>query len=277
MPRMSSKLLESRRLQLEEAALSLFTSRGFHGVGLRDIAKEARVSIGNLYNHFENKEALFKGLIERLYADFASASQPLAIYIASANFPDDMQGDYLICNTIGYLGIKQYSLDRDGGHTRTEKRSKETVTIEHKVGEVWGTPKADLLVSEDKNFRPSDAVFGADGGLYVADWHNVIIGHMQHNVRDPNRDHRHGRVYRITAKGRPLQEDVAIAGESIPALLKVLEHPIDGVRQRARLELSGRDSKEVIAACATWMKAFDPKKKEDAHHLLEALWLQISV
>ena len=193
--------------------------------------------------------------------------------VSSANFPDDMQGDYLICNTIGYLGIKQYSLDRDGGHTRTEKRSKETVTIEHKVGEVWGTPKADLLVSEDKNFRPSDAVFGADGGLYVADWHNVIIGHMQHNVRDPNRDHRHGRVSRITAKGRPLQEDVALAGESIPALLKVLEHPIDGVRQRARLELSGRDSKEVIAACATWMKAFDPKKKEDAHHLLEALWL----
>ncbi|MFT4641772.1 MAG: azurin/lysophospholipase L1-like esterase [Verrucomicrobiales bacterium] len=176
--------------------------------------------------------------------------------ISSANFPDDMQGDFLICNTIGYLGLKQYSLERNPEN-----------------GHVWGKPKADIVVSSDKNFRPTDAVFGSDGSLLIADWHNVIIGHMQHNVRDPNRDHKHGRIYRVTAKGRPLQENVEIAGQPIAKLLKVLEHPIDGVRQRARVELSGRDSKEVIAAVSEWIKAFDPKKKEDAHHLLEALWL----
>ena len=64
---------------------------------------------------------------------------------------------------------------------------------------------------------------------------------MQHNVRDPNRDHDYGRVYReATYKGRPLQSPVAIAGASLDALMKNLEHPVDGVRYRTRIELSGR-------------------------------------
>ena len=176
--------------------------------------------------------------------------------VSSANFPVEMQEDFLICNTIGFLGIKQYSLDRD-----TE------------TGHVWGEPKGNLIVSSDKNFRPSDAVFGSDGGLYISDWHNVIIGHMQHNVRDPSRDHLHGRVYRMVYVDRPFQQDVEIAGASIPKLLKALEHPVNGIRYRARVELSARDTKDVIVAASEWMGKFDSTKKEDAHHLLEALWL----
>ncbi|MCB1228761.1 MAG: hypothetical protein KDN19_00750 [Verrucomicrobiae bacterium] len=218
--------------------------------------------------------------------------------VSSANFPDEMQQDFLICNAIGFLGIKQYHLDRDGGAEYTEEigkgKEKQVVTKKTKFGEVWGTPDgADLtiqmpdpttgemkdsiaqgfLVSEDKNFRPADAIFGQDGGLYVADWHNVIIGHMQHNVRDPNRDHQHGRIYRVVNTKKPLQEPVKIDGASLPELMTNLENPIDGVRQRTRVELSERPTKDVIAACNEWMKKFDPNKKEDAHPLLEALWL----
>ncbi|MCB1096361.1 MAG: hypothetical protein KDN22_12365 [Verrucomicrobiae bacterium] len=197
--------------------------------------------------------------------------------VSSDNFPEEMQQEFLICNTIGFLGIKRYELNRDGGvvQTRTEGRGadKKTVTTTTKPGEVWGEPIGDLLSSSDKNFRPTDAQFGSDGALYIADWHNVIIGHMQHNVRDPNRDHQHGRIYRMIAKDRPLQAPVEIAGAPIPKLLEALEHRVDGVRQRARVELSARDTGEVIAACKEWMKKFDPKKEEDAHHLLEALWL----
>ena len=192
--------------------------------------------------------------------------------VSSSNFPEEMQEDFLICNTIGFLGIKHYELNR-GGLTRTENRKGKSVTVKHAFGEVWGTPKGDLLVSSDKNFRPTDAVFGSDGSLLVADWHNVIIGHMQHNVRDPNRDHQHGRVYRMVYKGRPLQEPVEIGGASIEKLLSALEHPVNGVRQRARVELSARRSQEVISACETWMAKFDARKAEHAHHLLEALWL----
>jgi putative membrane-bound dehydrogenase-like protein len=196
--------------------------------------------------------------------------------VSSQHFPESMQGDFLICNVIGFLGIKHYHLERNA-----------------EAGTVWGTPAGDelttvrvnkdgsktedksrgFLMSGDKNFRPSDAIFAPDGSLYFCDWHNVIIGHMQHNIRDPNRDHTHGRIYRITAVDRPLQKPVAIDGQPISALLENLKHPVDGVRHRTRVELSERDSKEVIAATQEWIKQFDPNKQEDAHHLLEALWL----
>ncbi len=196
--------------------------------------------------------------------------------VSSQHFPESMQGDFLICNVIGFLGIKHYHLERNP-----------------ETGTVWGTPAGDelittrvnadgtktedksrgFLMSSDKNFRPSDAIFAPDGSLYFCDWQNVIIGHMQHNIRDPNRDHTHGRIYRVTAIDRPLQKPVAIDGQPIPALLENLKHPVDGIRHRTRVELSERDTKEVIAATKEWIKQFDQNKKEDAHHLLEALWL----
>jgi putative membrane-bound dehydrogenase-like protein len=196
--------------------------------------------------------------------------------VSSTHFPEAMQGDFLICNVIGFLGVKHYHLERDAdkGTVWGEPAGDElTVKVTQADGSVTEEKSRGFLMSGDKNFRPSDAVFAPDGSLYLSDWHNVIIGHMQHNVRDPNRDHKHGRIYRITATGRPLQKIVPIDGQPIPALLENLKHPTDGVRHRTHIELSERDTKEVIAATQAWMKQFDPNKKEDAHHLLEALWI----
>ncbi len=176
--------------------------------------------------------------------------------VSSANFPDEWQGDYILANTIGFLGVKQYDL---------EPKNEE----DH----MWGEPRQDLIKSSDKNFRPSDVEFGSDGALYVSDWHNVIIGHMQHNIRDPSRDHTHGRIYRVIHKGKPLQEDVKVDGASLDQLMKNLEHPVDGVRYRTRIELSERKTEDVIAACKKWASKWDSAKAEHAHHLLEALWV----
>ena len=176
--------------------------------------------------------------------------------VSSANFPDEWQGDYILANTIGFLGVKQYDL---------EPKNEE----DH----MWGEPRQDLIKSSDKNFRPSDVEFGSDGALYVSDWHNVIIGHMQHNIRDPSRDHTHGRIYRVIHKGKPLQENVKVDGASLDQLMKNLEHPVDGVRYRTRIELSERKTKDVIAACKKWASKWDSAKAEHAHHLLEALWV----
>lgn len=196
--------------------------------------------------------------------------------VSSTHFPDSMQGDFLICNVIGFLGMKHYDLVRnpeDGTVWGEPAGDDLTITRTNADGSKSEEKSRGLLMSGDKNFRPADAVFAPDGSLYFCDWHNVIIGHMQHNVRDPNRDHKHGRVYRMTAKGRPLQKHVAIDGEPIASLLENLKSPVDGIRHRTRIELSERDSDAVIAATLEWIKQFDPNKKEDAHHLLEALWL----
>ncbi|MEI7953977.1 MAG: PVC-type heme-binding CxxCH protein [Verrucomicrobiota bacterium] len=181
---------------------------------------------------------------------------PSSAIVSSSQFPDENQGNFLICNSIGFLGIKQYKLNRDANS-----------------GLVNGTPVADLISSTDPNFRPTDAKFGDDGALYVSDWQNAIIGHMQHNIRDPERDKSHGRVYRIIAEGRPLQAHVNIAGQPVAALLENLKHPVDGVRYRTHIELTKHQPAEVLAACKVWMKQFDPKNPAHAHHLLEALWL----
>jgi glucose/arabinose dehydrogenase len=175
--------------------------------------------------------------------------------LSSDHFPEENNGNFLILNAIGFLGIKQYTLEYDD------------------EGDVWGTETHDLLVSDDRNLRPTDFEIGDDGALYVSDWQNVIVGHMQHNVRDPNRNKTHGRIYRVTYEGRPLSKHVKIDGQSINKLLDLLKHPINGIRQRARVELSEHPSDKVLAATEKWVKQFDPKAKEDAHHFLEALWL----
>ncbi|MEQ1828657.1 MAG: PVC-type heme-binding CxxCH protein, partial [Pirellula sp.] len=196
--------------------------------------------------------------------------------VSSLHFPESMQGDFLICNVIGFLGIKHYDLQRnpDTGTVWGEPAGDElTVTTINADGTTTLDKSRGLLMSGDKNFRPSDAIFAPDGSMYFCDWHNAIIGHMQHNVRDPNRDHTHGRIYRLTATGRPLQKPVAIDGQPIAALLENLKSPVDSIRHRTRIELSERNSKEVIAATKLWIKQFDPKKVEDSHHLLEALWV----
>ena len=62
----------------------------------------------------------------------------------------------------------------------------------------------DLLRTTNVTFRPIDVKIGPDGALYIADWSNPIINHGEVDFRDPRRDRVHGRIWRVTAKGRPL-------------------------------------------------------------------------
>ena len=177
--------------------------------------------------------------------------------LSSRHFPAENQGNFLIGNVIGFQGILQYKLeDKGASFTATEVEP--------------------IVYSSDPNFRPSDLEMGPDGAIWFIDWQNPIIGHMQHNLRDPSRDKLHGRVYRVTAVGRPLVQTPKIAGESIEQLLEVLKEPEDRVRYRARIELSGRRSDEVIAATKKWIAKLDLSKPEDQHAQLEALWLHQS-
>ena len=216
--------------------------------------------------------------------------------ISSPHFPEKYQGNFILLNTIGYLGIKNYQLvrsvhgnDSDGDgfsddYETVKKSDNQNANSKPKgaIGDVWGV-RGDLSDSpntenflqspKDRNFRPTDFEIGSDGALYVADWQNIIIGHMQHNVRDPSRDHEYGRVYRITHEGRKLMDPVKVDGEPIAKLLDLLKERTNLTRHRARIELSERKTKDVISELKKWIKQWDPKKAEHAHHLTEALWL----
>jgi putative heme-binding domain-containing protein len=174
--------------------------------------------------------------------------------LSSRHFPPENQGNVLVGNVIGFQGILQYKI-RDNNSSFA------------------GSEVEPIVSSSDPNFRPSDLKIGPDGALYFLDWQNPIIGHMQHNLRDPSRDRTHGRIYRVTCEGRPLLQPVKIAGEPIEKLLELLKSPEDRVRYRVKIELGGRDSSQVIAATDRWVAKLDKNDSEYAHHLLEALWV----
>ena len=175
-------------------------------------------------------------------------------FISSRHFPEDVQGDLIINNTIGFLGTKQHQvLDDTVGFTTK-----------------W---RQDLVISSDRNFRPVDMEIAPDGSLYIVDWHNILIGHMQHNARDHLRDHVHGRIYRVTYPSKPLVTPAKIDGQPIPALLENLKLPEYRSRYRTRRELRGRDAVAVTEAVEKWVTTLDKKDMYYEHHRLEALWV----
>jgi sugar lactone lactonase YvrE len=128
-------------------------------------------------------------------------------------------------------------------------------------------------MGDDGNFRPVDVQIAPDGSLYIIDWHNALIGHLQHNLREPNRDHSHGRIWRLKHKTRPLLKPAKIDGQPIAALLELLKVPEDRTRYRAKRELAARDTGDVLAALETWIGNLDPADEDYEHHLLESLWI----
>ncbi|MFM7241778.1 MAG: PVC-type heme-binding CxxCH protein, partial [Opitutia bacterium] len=180
-----------------------------------------------------------------------------AEFVSSRHFPDANQGDFMTCNTIGFLGISFGKKQDDG------------------AGFV-GRANGDLLSSADGNFRPVDLEFAPDGSLYFLDWHNPLIGHMQHNARDPNRDHEHGRIYRVTYPGRPLVKPAKVAGATVAELLANLKEPEYRTRYRTRRELRAHPAAEVLPAIKAWVAQLDPQDPAYEHHLCEALWATLA-
>ncbi|PHR94526.1 MAG: azurin, partial [Blastopirellula sp.] len=174
--------------------------------------------------------------------------------VANSHFPPEAQGDFLQNNVIGERAVLQHKVkEEDSGFV--------------------GTETTQLVSSKDGNFRPVALQFGPDGALYIIDWHNALIGHLQHNLRDPNRDHSHGRIWRVTYKGRPLVQPPKIAGESIDKLLDLLKLPEDRTRYRVRRELAARETADVMSNLKKWLASIDASDENAEHHRLEALWL----
>jgi HEAT repeat protein len=174
--------------------------------------------------------------------------------LSSRHFPEEFQENFLNCNVIGFQGIFRVKVTEDGSGLKGE-------TLE------------DLVKSDDPNFRPSAVGVAPDGSIYFLDWAKPLIGHMQHHIRDPNRDKSHGRIYRITYEGRRLLKPAKIDGQPIEKLLDLLKEPENDVRTRAKIELGKHDSAKVIFAVKTWSEKLDPKDKNYEHHMMEALWV----
>jgi putative heme-binding domain-containing protein len=169
--------------------------------------------------------------------------------ISGRHFPDDWQGD-LITNDFRANRVVRFKLSEDGAGFASKLMP-------------------DVIRSTDKAFRPVDVKMGPDGALYIADWYNPIINHGEVDFRDPRRDKTHGRIWRLTAKGRPMVVRPKLAGAAVEALLEQLKAPEDYTRRQARLALREMDKETVVSALDKWVTGL---AADDEFTRLQALW-----
>ncbi|MDZ4857572.1 MAG: PVC-type heme-binding CxxCH protein [Candidatus Hydrogenedentes bacterium] len=172
--------------------------------------------------------------------------------LSGSHLPEEWRGNF-ITNDFRAHRVCRFVLRENGsGYTSTEQ--------------------PELITSSHVAFRPVDVKMGPDGAIYIADWYNPIIQHGEVDFRDERRDREHGRIWRVTAKGRPLVKKPEIAGQSIGALLELLKSEEEWVRMFARLELKTHDKEAVRAETRAWAAALDPGIPSFEHNRLEALW-----
>ena len=165
---------------------------------------------------------------------FQTESKTTAIDIlGSRALPDELQGMVV---TAGFLAstVELHRLVDQGSGFRSEQLPK-------------------LLRSSSNAFRPVDVCQGPDGAIYVCDFFNPIIGHYQVSYRDPKRDKTRGRIWRLSAKGRPPVPQPDLAAMDAPALLEQLRSPERWTRTQARRLLFWKPSAEVLPALDAWI------------------------
>ena len=115
---------EKSRQQILDAALKLFSHRGYGATSVRDIAEEAELSKGNVYHHFPDKEAIFRALIDRYFEATAAPDFPFLQALSAGTFPENLEEiglavrdvvrDYRQYVALIYVDVVEF----DGTHVR---------------------------------------------------------------------------------------------------------------------------------------------------------------
>ncbi|HXY13208.1 MAG TPA: TetR/AcrR family transcriptional regulator [Terriglobales bacterium] len=91
MPKLLDNTFAKNKLKIEEAALRLFTRKGFHGTTVREIAEKAGVSMGKLYIYYDTKEEIFIDLVQRLGQKIEALRQKELIPLLMSLDPSSMK------------------------------------------------------------------------------------------------------------------------------------------------------------------------------------------
>ena len=112
------------RQHILDAALKLFSHKGYGATSVRDIAEEAELSKGNVYHHFPDKEAIFRALIDRYFELMSQPEFPFNRVLAAGSFPDNLEEmglavreiirDYREYVALIYVDVVEF----DGTHVR---------------------------------------------------------------------------------------------------------------------------------------------------------------
>ena len=97
---------EARPAELMAAALSLFVEKGFSATRLDDVAARAGVSKGTLYLYFDNKDALFKAVIQEGILPVVAENEQIAAQHNGSSF--DLL-EKLLNNWWGKIGLTDFA------------------------------------------------------------------------------------------------------------------------------------------------------------------------
>jgi len=86
-----AQLKEDRRLLILEAALKIFSQKGYKTTTMALIAKEAGISKGSIYNYYKNKEDLLTQIIDKGFSSFFDFLETEKL----RNFNDEMLKKYI--------------------------------------------------------------------------------------------------------------------------------------------------------------------------------------
>jgi putative heme-binding domain-containing protein len=167
--------------------------------------------------------------------------------ISGRHFPDDWQGD-LITNDFRGHRVNRFKVSDQGSGFASRQME-------------------DVIKSNHGSFRPVDVRMGPDGALYIADWYNPIIQHGEVDFRDERRDHVHGRIWRVSVKGREKCPKVDYAKKSVEELIALLKEPEQWVRLEAKQELKRRKPDNLVNLLARFVG-----DAENPHQALEGVW-----
>jgi len=83
-PSKREQVREERRQQILEAALAVFSQKGYHATNVSDVAAQAGVSQGTIYWYFDSKDELFEAGILFAFSQFGEGSLESLLECATA-------------------------------------------------------------------------------------------------------------------------------------------------------------------------------------------------
>ncbi len=122
--------------------------------------------------------------------------------------------------------------------------------IEWRGSSPWVEKPEEFLACDDQWFRPVDLAIGPDGGLYVADFYNCIIGHYEVDLKHPRRDRERGRIWRVVWKESGAATGLSDLSRLATAdLAALLDAPTETIRRLAfdQLVERGRTDPAIAA------------------------------
>jgi putative membrane-bound dehydrogenase-like protein len=250
------------RYHPESKAFELFAEGGGNTWGL-DFNRRGEVVAGTNYGGF----AMLHQVQGAYYVKGFSKHGPLHNAHTYGYFDHvpykDFKGGHVTCGGVVYHG-GAFPAEYEGRYLASNPLSNDLYVhvMERNGASYTARHGGELLVSNDPWFRAVDCLVGPDGALYVADWHDKRLNHV-----DPrnNWDRTNGRIYRLAPKGLRRPGRMDLAQKTGEELVELLSHRNDWYRREARRLLAERKD----PAAGTLLRT---KFAEPGESALQALW-----